>query len=517
MAIQIPVITEFIDKGLKDAKSAFGNFKASVAGAEGAMGKFKAGTTAAFDIVKANAGTFALGAGAAMAGFAAKGVQAFQDLALEAGKFSDATGLAVEESSRWIEVAGDIGIEAGSVETSIGFMNKTLGKSPDLFKQLGVEVARTSGGAVDANKTFLNVIDRLNGIKDPAERARVASQLLGKGWQSMAELIGQGSDKLTKSLEQVSSTKVVTSKELANAREFRASLDDLKDAGEDLTISLGQGLVPVLVDVLNIVTDTVNFFKKGAEGITYYANKLTDLAGLTSSEWLEAASTQIDVIKDEIRVRSEGNQALIDAYNATHNLTWAEEEHTEAVWALTDAWQTLLGTLDVNRAFRNAKADLDAMNQAAIEAFGDPTKFDAYKNQQDQVIQNFAKILEQLQATDEEQNRIKFLVDTAPLEYALEALNRINLARTGQIQTTPLTLTGKRATGGPVMAGGSYLVGENGPEIFTPGSSGSITPNSAIGGNITVNVSGADPNAVVRALQQYVRQSGPVPVNTRTM
>ena len=77
---------------------------------------------------------------------------------------------------------------------------------------------------------------------------------------------------------------------------------------------------------------------------------------------------------------------------------------------------------------------------------------------------------------------------------------------------------GPRALGGPVAPGGSYLVGERGPELFTPSSSGNITPNHAMGGaNITVNVNGGDPNSIVRALQQYVRQSGPVPVNTRAM
>jgi hypothetical protein len=62
-------------------------------------------------------------------------------------------------------------------------------------------------------------------------------------------------------------------------------------------------------------------------------------------------------------------------------------------------------------------------------------------------------------------------------------------------------------------------VGERGPELFTPGTSGSITPNHALGGgqNITVNVNGGDPNAIVRALQQYARQVGPVPINTRAM
>jgi len=47
-----------------------------------------------------------------------------------------------------------------------------------------------------------------------------------------------------------------------------------------------------------------------------------------------------------------------------------------------------------------------------------------------------------------------------------------------------------KADGGPVKAGGSYIVGERGPELFTPGSSGSITPNHQLGGstNVVVNV-----------------------------
>ena len=53
---------------------------------------------------------------------------------------------------------------------------------------------------------------------------------------------------------------------------------------------------------------------------------------------------------------------------------------------------------------------------------------------------------------------------------------------------------GGRATGGPVSGGTTYLVGEKGPELFTPGSSGNIIPNNRLGGgggggtiNITVN------------------------------
>ena len=47
---------------------------------------------------------------------------------------------------------------------------------------------------------------------------------------------------------------------------------------------------------------------------------------------------------------------------------------------------------------------------------------------------------------------------------------------------------GGRAAGGPVKGGGSYIVGEKGPEMFTPGVSGTITPNHALGGSTTVVV-----------------------------
>jgi len=120
MAIRIPIITDLQDKGINDAKKAFGDFKIAVANAEGGLGKFKAGSSAIFDAVAANAATFALAAGAAVGKFVADGITAFNDLAISAGKFADATGLAVEDASRYIEAAGDIGIPIDAVEGAIG-------------------------------------------------------------------------------------------------------------------------------------------------------------------------------------------------------------------------------------------------------------------------------------------------------------------------------------------------------------------------------------------------------------
>ena len=54
-----------------------------------------------------------------------------------------------------------------------------------------------------------------------------------------------------------------------------------------------------------------------------------------------------------------------------------------------------------------------------------------------------------------------------------------------------------RAAGGPVSKGKSYIVGERGPEMFTPASSGNIIPNHDLGGgtNVVVNVDASGSSA----------------------
>lgn len=71
---------------------------------------------------------------------------------------------------------------------------------------------------------------------------------------------------------------------------------------------------------------------------------------------------------------------------------------------------------------------------------------------------------------------------------AAEARAAGDTARAAQIAKQINAIAGQRAEGGPVLANNSYLVGEKGPEIFTPNRSGGITPNHQMGGGGTVNI-----------------------------
>lgn len=60
---------------------------------------------------------------------------------------------------------------------------------------------------------------------------------------------------------------------------------------------------------------------------------------------------------------------------------------------------------------------------------------------------------------------------------------------------------GARAAGGPVAAGRSYLVGERGPELFTPAGHGAIGAAGSFGGrpNVTLNVTARDAQSFLRS------------------
>lgn len=505
MAIKIPIITELQDGGIRKAKREFDKFKGAIAEAEGTMGKFKAGGKAAFDSIKANAALFAVSAAASIATFAAKGVVDLQKLAIAAGKFADATGLAVDESSRWIEVAGDVGVEAGTLETAIGKMNKVLGTTPDKFKELGVQVAYTNTGAVNANETFLNVIDRLNKIKDPAERARVASELLGKGWQSMSELIGQGSDKLRDSLKSVSDAKVINQTELERARRFREQLDELGDKASDAGLVLGETLLPVvmaLVDAFLLLADAI---KKAGDFLDFMPPVLNKIADV---KYIENVKKQNDAWKGYY-------DSLIAAEEATQYLITGLDDTTDATHDLNTAWEQLMGQFKIDDAMRNAQRAIEDIQEAAAAAFSDPSKVIDYQEAVQGGYEAVANLIEIIGLTNAEQNRIKVMVDTGDIEAAIRLLD-IMSRHPGTSLTDAMRFRGGRASGGPVTAGGTYLVGERGPELLTMGaSSGYITPSGA-GSTINVTVTSADPNQVVAAIQQWTRNNGAIPLTTTT-
>jgi hypothetical protein len=122
--------------------------------------------------------------------------------------------------------------------------------------------------------------------------------------------------------------------------------------------------------------------------------------------------------------------------------------------------------------------------------------------------------------------QVKPQVDASSIDAAITkantlraALSGVGVSGPGKAVGTPANTNkfgGPRARGGGVSVGRTYLVGEEGPELFNPGASGSITPNHAIGGPTVVNhiaihlhgkASRDDANEILQKLDQALHRS----------
>ena len=108
---------------------------------------------------------------------------------------------------------------------------------------------------------------------------------------------------------------------------------------------------------------------------------------------------------------------------------------------------------------------------------------DAFRSMLNRIADYFLDTAAQLVALQLQKSFLGLFSNMFTLQDPTSALSSFTAAPTGEV-----TMDNFKANGGPVRGGKSYVVGERGPEMFTPGVSGMITPNHALGGSTTVVV-----------------------------
>jgi hypothetical protein len=397
-------ISVIIDVAVDQANRGLKSFRQSIAEADTASGKFKAGFGSATDSIKANAGNLALAGGTALVAFGVKAVGAFQATALEAGKLSDSLGLTTEEASRLMEVSGDLGIGLGALETSLGKMNLAAARTPDEFAKIGASIAKNLDGTTNVQQTFLNAVDAINRIPDATDRANAASRIFGKGWREISELIGRGSGELKRNLEDVAGSKVISESDVADARKFRDTLDELGDIGSDALVGIGGALVPVLSllsqavvktnewkDALVEATDDSDgnsFFGNIKENFGWFITNIRE--GRSPMEAFGAASDDAsdaaDRIADSVRNVFDETDTLPGASGraAAAAVLWADEQErqaakaADAVQEVADEYKELQDQiadrsayLDLEDAFANVGAAAAAVADTSDKSFAE--------------------------------------------------------------------------------------------------------------------------------------------------
>lgn len=155
------------------------------------------------------------------------------------------------------------------------------------------------------------------------------------------------------------------------------------------------------------------------------------------------------------------------------------------------------------------KSSLDGASQA-LSAFVTGPVSDATSAINDAVSKSFASVADTISAAAlSGKTSVTQMVDSILSDFDRVSLGQfvsgpVNSVANALVSSI-LPVSGARAAGGPVAVGSAYLVGEQGPELFVPGSSGSIAPNSSLQAQrpaITLNVQARDAQSFLKSETQ---------------
>jgi tape measure domain-containing protein len=288
-------------------------------------------------------------------------------------------------------------------------------------------------------------------------------------------------------------------KDAATISEYqRKAVEDLRKAYDSSEITLEQyrealdSINASMIDVaerLEGATDAVNEFNDSIAEST--ADLQKELDQLNMSEFQKSQDDirrNLEELRDEtlrdLQDELAGLDVVIDA-DAIKDI----KDKMEGVKTATDA--AILAQQDLGKQGYDASRLFSTGWDQALQEFRDNVDDKASKAKE--VFTTFTKGVEDAFVNFAKTGKLSF---KDLLDSMVEMLIR------SQIQNLMSTLLGAsgsggigdffskifgRQQGGPVQGGTPYVVGEQGPELFVPNSSGTVVPNNKLGGGQTVN------------------------------
>lgn len=368
--LKVNVITDGVDK----AKGEISSLGGAGDSASGGIGKL---------------GTAAVVGAEALIALGTKSILAFEDLGITVGKFSAATGISNKESSKLIEVAGDLGIGSDLLQKSVIKMTAGLGPAGDGLKEFGITAVKNADGTTNLSETLIAATGVINGIKDPLKRAEAQAAVFGKGYGKMAELTTMSSDQLREALAGVSDAKIFDDEKVNKAKDLRTGFDSIKDSAENVLLIIGNALAPVVTKLAVILGDVLEKVSPLAEAIGGLLASALELIGPLLegvlkilgpiieglSKLIEGVTKVVDGIHDAF---TEDVTATVDmtgvkeaikvqgeAKESAEDLAAAQEEEAAAAKEAEDAHKALVKSLEENL---KASQKLLNLNRAAADA-----------------------------------------------------------------------------------------------------------------------------------------------------
>ena len=453
------------------------------------------------------------------------------------GAISGATGL----SQALGDIDPDIQNTAGQIA---GFATVAIG--------LVSSLSFVAGQTIKMRDRFVDADGALNRF---GQTAKIAGKLLGA--LAAVEVIGTIFNTVADSAGKVERSLQGTVIALDALEGGGASADDVMGNFYDTVVDIQDSfnLTDIFKDFGKEIHIAGGNVGRDIEHIDTAFGKLMDQSPAMAQNLLDVWRGQANAL-DHTSGRYEDNIMLIDRYQGRLDLATGSttaianasgvaadalddvgdsaDDATEATIGLTTEFERLLNQFDRDESLTNIKEKMDEANEAIQKAFstGNQEDIDAAAQAVRDLYGDVGDYIKQVgDIPAQKQTEILAMLNAGDYVGVLKMLNELERTRTAKLNIVPYApgftpqptvgdlfkLPGK-ALGGPIQANRPYIVGELGPEIVVPNSSGTVIPNNMIGGGtsgsstvVNVNVTSSDPQEVVKALQRYVRLYGKLP------
>lgn len=474
---------------------------------------------------------------AAAAAFTAA-TKAVVGLADEIGKSAKVVGVSASALQELRFAAAQTGIEARGLDDSLRrlgrrvgeFANSGAGPAQKALEALNVEIRDAAGNVRPTEQVFDDVVRALQGVQSQSERSAYAAQLFGDDFgPKLVPLLDQGVEGINRLRQQARDLGLVIDDSLIQRSE------ELADKMNILTTALKVRVSEVILDnadSIEYLTDKlISFVAAIGDAIQGWRNWLS-VQDYNRMQELTGQRMELEGRLDGARGRNrEGIQRAID------RIIQEQIELQESAKALEIALNrsTVYGSMGGGSAGGAASGGGASGSPAPFtgpmfpgsavpERYDDGgwlnsvfsfDKLEAARDKMMEVTDEMTVYADQA-ARNMQTAFADFLFD--PFEDGLKGMLKgfVDVLRRMVAEAAASAIFGKfggedgvsgifgkllgRATGGPVSGGTPYMVGERGPELFVPNSSGSIVPNHAMGG-VTVNIDARGSDNPERLLQ----------------
>jgi len=425
------------------------------------------------------------------------------DASDELAKMSRTVGVSVEALQRLRHAASLGGLEATKLDkaiqkfaVNIADANKGTGEAKDVFEKYRIATENADGSLRSVGDVLGDTAEVFKDVTNKTEKAEIAYRLFGARGGKMVNVLQQGKKALHETMLEADKLGLVMSEK---------TLKGVEDANDSMTRfgaylrgtfhKVVAELAPVIERVTNSLREWLEGKFEASGGMGKAVQDMASAVVMGMVEFLGALESMAAGLNTFIFSLQESIYAIREWIPGLENMS---KPVKMANLNLNDLQHALLKiNLNIITAGKEASNAGDAFGDMGDkgEKAGDKlaSAFQKMKqNWNDAVAGMKSKTSDAFMDMMFEAKKLSDVMQSLARDIARAFVKKQIADPLATALGDAFSFGGGKAAGGPVTAGRTYLVGEKGPELFTPANSGGITPNNQLGGqpvniNFTVN------------------------------